>query len=104
MKLEDFTRGWIVGDFEPSIVKTKDVEIGIIELKAGEESDGHFHKEHKEFNLVLSGVVGSKRGVIYFEGDFFTFFPNEESDIFCLKDAKLLVVKTPATKGDKHYA
>lgn len=102
MKIEDFVRGWIVGDFEPSIVKTKDVEIGVLELKAGEKADNHFHKNHTEYNLIISGTARSKNR-FFFEGDFFIFHPNEKTDVVYLEDTKLLVIKTPATKDDKHY-
>ena len=29
-KLSDTTRGWVIGDFEPSLLKTKDFEVGIL--------------------------------------------------------------------------
>ena len=28
-KLSDTHRGWVIGDFEPSLLKTKDFEVGI---------------------------------------------------------------------------
>lgn len=103
MKLEDFTRGWIVGDFDPAIVKTKDVEVGIISLKAGEKGDGHKHFFHTEYNLILHGVAKIK-DKIFGVGDFFIFLPHQESTVEFLTDTRLLVIKTPSTKGDKHYA
>lgn len=102
MNLTDFTRGWVVGDFTPSLVQTKDVEIGILELKAGEKGDSHYHARHQEHNLILFGTVRAK-GKLHFEGDIFTYSPGEKSDVQFLEDTKLLVIKSPATKGDKHY-
>lgn len=103
MKLEDFTRGWIVGDFEPSIVQTKDMEIGILELEAGHKADNHFHAHHTEWNLILSGCARLNKK-LYFEGDIFQFLPFEKATVEYLEDTKLLVIKSPATKNDKHYA
>lgn len=102
MKLSDFTRGWIVGDFFPCLVDTKDVEIGVIDLKAGDKGDSHFHLQHIEFNLILSGeAIIDKR--VYGQDEFFIYLPGEKSTVEFTKDTRLLVVKTPATKGDKHY-
>lgn len=103
MKLEDFTRGWIVGDFDPAIVKTKDVEIGILYFKEGECADNHFHKNHTEWNLVLEGCARSK-GHLYFADSVFIFNPNEEADVEYIMDTRILVIKSPATKDDKYYA
>ena len=35
-KLSDYTRGWIIGDFEPSILKTKDFEVAVFNHSKGE--------------------------------------------------------------------
>lgn len=102
MRLENFTRQWIVGDFEPSLAQTKDVEIGIVDMPYGAKGDSHFHLKHTEHNLVLSGAVRAK-GKIFFENDIFTYYPGEKSDVEFLSNTKLLVIKTPSTKGDKHF-
>lgn len=103
MKLEDFTRGWIIGNFEPSIIKTTELEIGILDLKAGDKGDLHWHEHHKEFNLILSGAAKIGKN-LYFEGDVFIFEPFEKSNVEYMQDTKLLVIKSPAMKGDKYYA
>ena len=103
MNLKDFTRGWIVGDFEPALVQTQDVEIGILNLKAGEKGDSHFHCAHIEWNVILSGAA-FLNGKIYSKGDIFTFLPFEESTVEYPMDTQLLVIKSPAIKGDKHYS
>ena len=36
-KLSDYTRGWIIGDFEPSIFRTKDFEVAVLNHKKDEE-------------------------------------------------------------------
>ena len=36
-KLSDYTRGWVIGDFEPSILKTKDFEVAVLTHKQGEQ-------------------------------------------------------------------
>ena len=33
--VSDFTKGWFIGNFEPSLLKSKDFEVAIKEYKAG---------------------------------------------------------------------
>ncbi|QBL12339.1 hypothetical protein [Campylobacter helveticus] len=35
-KLENMIRGWFVGNFEPSVLKSKDVEVGVKEYQKGD--------------------------------------------------------------------
>jgi len=102
MKLGDFYKGWLVGNFKPSIIETKDLDLGILHLKSGECGDGHFHKEHTEYNMIISGLamINDK---IYHAGDFFIYKPYEKSYVKYLEDTILLVIKSPSTKNDKFY-
>ena len=50
--INNFVRSWIVGDFEPSLFKTKSNDIGILRVNKGDKSDGHFHKKHIEYNIM----------------------------------------------------
>lgn len=102
MNIEDFKNGWLVGDFEPALVKTKDVEVGLLKLSAGHLSDAHYHKLHDEFNFLVSGKI-RVNGKPLSEGEIFVYKPYERSDVFCLEDSVLLVIKSPATKNDKYY-
>ena len=36
-------RGWFIGDFEPSVLKTKDFEVGVLVHPKGEKWPAHFH-------------------------------------------------------------
>ena len=103
MNLDYFTRGWIIGNFDPAIIKTTELEIGILDLKAGDKGDFHWHEHHTETNIILSGAakIGNQ---LYSEGDIFIFEPFEKSNVEYTKDTKLLVIKNPAIKGDKYYA
>jgi len=35
-KLDDMVRGWFIGNFEPSVLKTKKFEVGILSHKKNE--------------------------------------------------------------------
>ena len=43
-RIEDFTRGWIIGNFDPSLLKTDKFEVGLLQHKAGEVWPKHYHK------------------------------------------------------------
>lgn len=42
--VDDFKGGWFIGDFEPTILRTKDFEISVRHYKAGDEEQKHVHK------------------------------------------------------------
>ena len=53
-KLEDMFKGWFIGDFEPSLHKTTDVEVGIKYYNEGDYEHPHFHKVATEFTVILA--------------------------------------------------
>ena len=57
LELQNFKGGWLVGDFEPSLFKRYNVEVGMHKLKKGYISDGHYHLRSNEYNLILNGKV-----------------------------------------------
>ena len=57
MKIEDFIRGWFIGNFEPSLFNTKDFEVGIKKYKKGTKEKAHYHKLAKEFTVVINGII-----------------------------------------------
>jgi len=42
--LKNMFRGWFVGNFEPSIYKTDQFEVGVLFHSKGEKWPNHFHK------------------------------------------------------------
>jgi quercetin dioxygenase-like cupin family protein len=105
-KLEDFFRGWFIGDFEPSILRTKDFEVGILSHHKGEYWPAHYHKEAIEYNVLLSGdmsIIHHDESVTYLKpGDVFAFEKGEVSAPVFHADCKILVVKVPSVIGDKY--
>lgn len=43
-KLDDMVKGWIAGDFSPSVVKTKNFEVAIQTHEKGYKAPLHLHK------------------------------------------------------------
>jgi len=99
--LTEFWRGWFIGNFEPSILKTDQFEVGVLTHAKDEVWPKHYHAKHTEYNLLLKGKM-LICGEIINEGEFFTIFPNEVADPVFLEDCTVLCIKTPSVPGDKH--
>jgi len=100
-ELKNFTKGWFVGNFDPSLIKTNDVEIGIKEYKSGDYEDFHHHRIATEITCILSGEV-EMNGKRYKEGDIILIEPFEGTDFKAITNAKNLVVKYPGVNNDKY--
>lgn len=99
--LNDMTRGWFIGNFEPSVLRTNGFEVGVLTHKKGEEWPAHYHKKAVEINILLSGKM-VVQGRTIFPNDIFVFDSYEVSDPVFLEDCKVLCVKTPSFPGDKY--
>lgn len=100
--LQNMVKGWFIGNFEPSLLKTNDCEVAVKEYKKGDYEGKHFHKIATEFTVIISGRV-RMNGVEYKAGDIIVMEPNEITDFECLEDGtKNVVVKIPGANNDKY--
>ena len=100
-KLDSFTRGWIVGDFEPNILKTKDFEFMVHYYKSGESEAKHEHRIADEITVIVYGTF-LMNGEKLSKGDVVHLIPGTAADFECLEDGATAVIKTPSVKGDKY--
>lgn len=100
-KLNEMFKGWFVGNFEPSLYKTDDVEVAVKIYKAGDKEGKHYHKVATEITVVVSGMV-LMNGVTYNSGDVITIEPGDVTDFEALSDSVTTVVKVPCVKDDKY--
>jgi len=100
-KLKDMFKGWLVGNFEPSLYKTDDVEVAVKNYKAGDKEEKHYHKIATEITIISDGRV-RMNGTIYGTGDIITIEPGEATDFEVLEDTVTTVVKLPCVKDDKY--
>lgn len=100
-KLDDMVKGWFIGDFEPSLFNTSDVEVGVKYYKEGDYEPSHFHKIATEFTLVLDGKV-EMNGKVYESGQIVKIIPYESTDFRALTNVKTVVVKIPGATNDKY--
>lgn len=99
--LENMIRGWFVGDFSPSVLKTPLFEVGVLKHHKGEQWPEHYHKVATEITVLISGLM-DMNGKIIKPGDGFIFSPNEIAKPIFLEDCVVVVVKTPSVPGDKY--
>ncbi len=99
--LSEMTKGWFIGDFEPSLLKTTAAEVAVKHYKAGDSEAWHYHKIATEFTVVISGAI-RMNGVRYSEGDIITIPPGEGTDFEALSDTCTAVVKIPGAPNDKY--
>lgn len=101
-KLDDMIKGWFVGNFEPTLLRTNDVEVAVKEYKKGDYESSHYHKIATEITVILNGRV-RMNGVEYGKGDIIVMEPGESTDFECLEDGtQNVVVKHPGVNNDKY--
>jgi len=101
-RIEEMTKGWFIGNFEPSLLKTNAVEVALKKYKKGDYEKAHYHKIATEFTVIVSGRV-RMNGKEYIEGDIIVIEPNDSTDFEALEDNTVnVVVKIPGANDDKY--
>jgi hypothetical protein len=103
LALSDMTRGWFVGDFQPTAHHSCDVEVAIKHYTAGDSEECHVHRVATELTAVVSGTV-RMNGRVLNAGEIVKLAPGEPCDFVAVTDATVVAVKTPAVVGDKYPA
>ena len=99
--LNEMVGGWLVGDFEPTCLKTKACEVACKHYEAGASEPRHVHRVATEITLVASGLV-LMNGQAFGAGDIIILEPGEPTDFQALEDSMTFVVKMPSVIGDKY--
>ena len=100
-KLKNMTKGWFVGDFEPTLLKTQQVEVAVKHYNKGDREGRHYHKIATEITVIVYGRV-RMNDIEYCEGDIVVIEPMESTDFEALEDAVTTVVKYPGAIDDKY--
>lgn len=101
LKLENFTKGWIIGNFSPTLLPTEDFEIAIKNYKKGDKEAEHYHKIATEFTILASGEA-IMLGKTFKAGDIIRIDPGDKTSFECIEDCITVVVKTPSVPDDKY--
>ena len=93
--------GWFIGDFEPSVLRTRDFEVSVKSYEAGERHEEHYHAIATEINVVITGCVHIGDAVFH-TGDIFVVEPMESIEPLFTENTTIVCVKTPSVVGDKY--
>jgi hypothetical protein len=99
-RLEAMVKGWFVGDFSPTVLRSKDCEVAIKRYAKGDHEAAHYHAVATELTAIVSGrarMLGREWGA----GDIVTVEPGEATDFIALTDVVTVVVKLPSAPDDK---
>jgi hypothetical protein len=99
-RIDEFTKGWFVGDFSPVILNSKDYEIAVKWFEAGDKEPLHKQITATEITVVIAGQI-RLGGVIFSKGDVITIPPGEFAEFESITESSLVCVKTPSLPNDK---
>lgn len=99
--LNNMIGGWLVGNFEPHVIKSKEIEVAVKYYIAGQIESPHHHKITTEITVIVQGKV-IINGEIYEAGSIIQVDPNESIEFTALTDAITTVIKTPSASNDKY--
>lgn len=99
--LDDFARGWFVGHFTPTLIKTHDVEVAIKRYPTVYFEPAHHHRIATEITAIVSGRVRMLDRT-FGPGDLVKLDPGTSTSFTCLDDAVTVVVKHPGAPHDKY--
>jgi hypothetical protein len=98
--LENMKLGWFIGNFNPSLLKTESVEVGIKRFVKGQKELTHYQTVATEWTCVIQGRI--RIGVNIFDmNEIAEIPPLERADFEALEDSILVVVKSPSMPNDK---
>jgi hypothetical protein len=100
-KLDKMTKGWFIGNFEPTLYNTNDVEVAVKNYIKGDYESSHYHEIATEFTVIIEGKV-EMNGNVYESGEIIKIMPNESTDFRALTNVKTVVVKIPGALNDKY--
>ena len=101
MNINEFFKGWFIGNFEPALLNTDDFEVAVKYYNAGDYENKHVHKIATEYNVVVTGEV-EMNGTTYKQGDIIVQKPGDPTDFRAITESSMVVVKVPCVKGDKY--
>lgn len=99
-RIDQFTKGWFVGNFSPVIFPSEEFEIAVKWFKAGEIEPLHKQNIATEITVVVEGQI-RLGGELFSAGDIITIPPGEFAEFESITDSSLVCVKTPSLPNDK---
>ncbi len=101
ININDYTRGWLIGDFEPNIYKTKKYELAFLTHLKDEKWKFHYHMEAIEINFLIKGKMILNNHLIE-NNNIFIINKNVIACPIFIEDCKILCIKIPSRPSDKY--
>ena len=98
--IKNMVRGWFIGNFEPSVLKTTQFEVGHLKHHKGEKWPAHYHEHMREVNYLIKGKMIANNETIS-AGEIFIIEKNEVCTPVFLEECEIICVKVPSIIGDK---
>jgi len=99
-KIEAFTKGWIVGDFQPSLYENTTMEVSVKFFSTGELEPAHSQKTATEITIISSGTI-SFNGMEFNTGDIVVIEPGEVTNFRSITNSTVTCIKFPSIPNDK---
>lgn len=99
--LDRMVRGWVVGNFDPSLYRTSAVEFAVQRFEAGANETWHYHKIATEITVIVSGRA-EMNGREVAPGDIVMLEPGEGTDFRAIEETVTAVIKIPGVLNDKY--
>jgi len=99
-RLEAMHRGWLIGDFTPSVLRTSAFEIAYLHHKKDENWPAHVHNLADEYNVLIRGSMQINNEKIS-QGDIFIVKKGMMTKAVFFEDCEVLCVKVPSIPSDK---
>lgn len=100
-RLNEMTKGWFVGSFNPSVYRTDECEVGVKEYIKGTVEPKHYHKKAKEITVIVRGKAKFNELEVS-SGDIVLIDENEATRFEALDDVITVVFKSKSVLNDKY--
>ena len=99
-RISDFPGGCFAGNFSPSLLPSREFEVGLKRFTKGQVEAEHFQEIATEITLVVEGTC-LLAGRQLSDGDIAVIPPGISASFVALSDITLVVVKSPSIPSDK---
>jgi hypothetical protein len=99
-RIEEFTGGWLVGDFAPNLFRNVHVEVGVKFFVAGNTEATHAQILATEITVIHSGEVRIGDFILK-SGEVLVIHPGEFADFEAFTSGSLTCIKFPSIPSDK---
>jgi hypothetical protein len=98
--LSEFTGGWIIGNFTPTLHHNGEFEVSIKRFKKGQSEPSHKQLTATEISVVIEGQVRLANEILV-SNQIGVIEPQEFASFEALEDSIIVCIKFPSLPTDK---